>query len=116
MDKKTLDEQRPGSDSHGLIQRVAFLVWIAGSGVSPQADWEKAKEIISESAYCGTADHWGQVKNPEIYHNTLEWTANGISREKGTDPVASWYLAQDHWANQIFDDYKRKTATDSNPA
>lgn len=72
MDKKELDEQRPGSDLHGLIQRVAFLIWFNGLGVSPQADWETAKDMISHSGYCGTKDCYGQIQTPEVYHETLE--------------------------------------------
>jgi hypothetical protein len=63
------------------------------------------KEIILKSGHCGDP---GQVSTSAEYHFTLQWTANRISREKGTDPDSSWYLAQDSWADFIFKMYNLK--------
>lgn len=104
MDKKVLDEQRPGSDLHGLIEKVAFLVWMS-TGAPSTENWEKAKGIILDSGYAYTH---GQVGTPEEYHRTLEWTACNIGWTEKTDMNTSWYKAQEHWAEQIFNHYTRR--------
>jgi hypothetical protein len=98
MDKKILDEQRPGSDLHGLTKRVAYFVWLSSPTAPSESNWEDAKTIIQSLG-------WSQVSSPERYHHTLEWTADGIRKARSTDQDTSWYLAQDHWAEELFNYY-----------
>ncbi len=101
MDKKVLDAQRPGSDLHGLIEKIAFLVWM-NIGLPQDENWKSAKNILLESGYSV------QIDTPEQYHQTLEWTADGIRRNTNADQDSSWYQAQEHWARQIFNVYNGK--------
>jgi hypothetical protein len=46
MNKEMLNEQRPGSDLHCLIERVAYLVWTdTGRALPQEANWETAKRL-----------------------------------------------------------------------
>jgi hypothetical protein len=98
MDKKILDEQRPGSDLHGLIERIAYFVWRGNPATPAESNWDTAKTIIQTLG-------WSQISSPEKYHHTLEWTADGIHKAKNTDQNTSWYLAQKHWAEELFNYY-----------
>lgn len=91
--------QPPGSDVHGLIERVAYRFYSKNRCCTenPEENWFFALSSVNVAE-----QYWPHVfESPERYHSSLEWTADTIRKEEKVDQNTAWYKAQDYWADEL---------------
>ncbi len=103
MDIGTLDRMGPGTDYHGLFQRVAYKLHQQCSNPATWC-WNRAKEKIL-TANMRYPDKFGE---PQSFHHHLQEEAFNIANEQPhISAVGAWYAALDRradlaMANQLY--------------
>ena len=99
MDLKTLQEQKMGSDLHGLTQHVAYKIGQHRGG-NPSQNWDDAQRaIIKLAKECENERNCDFLDSPELYHRQLElcapsWRTGNLGRD--------WELTQASFADWVF--------------
>ncbi len=96
-----LDLMGPGTDYHGLIQKVAYRQWTQCHNAADWC-WREAKRIIRAAS----SDRYYSYKlgNPVSLHECLEWEANEIKNESPhMSQDDTWYMALDKLADLVMD-------------
>ncbi len=96
MDLATIQSQGPGTDVHGLVERVAFDLYVyrLSTRDNPFENWTDAQRRVSL-----VARHYRHIfSSPHNYHHSLEWAAD-MRKTQGQE--GSWYAAQNHFADLV---------------
>lgn len=97
MNLAAVSEQPPGSDTHGLVENVAYRVWKTAGFDDPDPNWSAAKRAVAE--WLTDAVHipafW---EPPEALSHYLQVSA---SYKQTGDELMDWKRAQEEVAERV---------------
>ena len=94
MDLSTIQSQSLGSDIHGLVERVAFIISQEKNRNDSVENWNLAQLMVVFASF----QYKDIFETPGIYHEKLKQRAEvmNIGLMEG-----NWYAAQDYFAKLV---------------